>query len=66
MVTKKWGWDYIAHDETDQQPKTSTDSQDLKTQVRKQRTQRERKNLRAVCGQKKSEEEEQYSAQVLT
>lgn len=65
VVTKQWGWEYIAHVETDQKPKTSNDSQDLRSKVLNQRTERERKNLRAVCVRKKSEEEELYSAQVL-
>jgi len=64
VVTSKWGWEYIAHIETDQQPQTASDSQRLKMNVLDQRNTREANKLRTVCVRPKSMQEQLYSAQV--
>jgi hypothetical protein len=64
VVTSKWGWEYIDHIETDQQPQTASDSQRLKMNVLDQRNTREADELRTVCVRPKSMQEQQYSAQV--
>ncbi len=64
VVTSKWGWEFIDHIETDQQPQTASDSQRLKMNVLDQRNTREADKLRTVCVRPKSMQEQLYSAQV--
>ncbi|KAL0025452.1 hypothetical protein WJX77_001094 [Trebouxia sp. C0004] len=64
VVTSKWGWEYTAHIETDQQPETASASQHLKMNVLDQRNTREADKLRTVCVRPKSMQEQLYSAQV--
>ncbi|KAA6419141.1 MAG: hypothetical protein FRX49_10881 [Trebouxia sp. A1-2] len=64
VVTSKWGWKYIEHIETDQQPQTASDSRRLKMNVLDQRNTREADKLRTVCVRPKSIQEQLYSAQV--
>ena len=64
VVTSKWGWQYIEHIETDQQPQTASDSQRLQMNVLDQRNTREADKLRTVCVRPKSMQEQLYSAQV--